>query len=201
MYKVFYLGEEKSPLLDLAQKNALAAALTLIGNAYKEAAYADYIDILSTKHDFKNHIYIVSDYPEDAEAAEDLDDILGAITNNTDEITDGIADASVAIIGSISGTKATSIIPYNITMTLANTEYSQLLPAGTKSFSISFRDGLSTEKMRIAFVTGKVAGSVSPYQEITGDSIYFEEGLNLTGVTIYFACSAAAKVAQIIATV
>lgn len=201
MYKVFYLGEEKSPLLDLAQKNALTAALTLIGNPYKEAAYADYIDILSTRHDFKNHIYIISDYPEDAGSAEDLDDILGAITNNTDEISEEIVDASVAVISAISGTKATSIIPYNTTMTLADTEYSQLLPDRTKSFSISFRDGLSTEKMRIAFVSGKVATPVAPYQEITGDAIYFEEGLNLTGITIYFACSVVGKVAQIVATV
>ena len=86
---------------------------------------------------------------------------------------------------------------YNVTMTDADTEYSQLLPDGTKAFSISVQDGDSTKALRIAWATGKVATPTAPYQTYPANAVVFEDNLNLQGKTIYFACSEAAKVAQI----
>jgi hypothetical protein len=79
-------------------------------------------------------------------------------------------------------------------MTLANTEYSQALVA-VKKFSIDSRDGTA---FRLAYVTGKVAGSVSPYLSVGTGQLYHEDGLNFTG-TLYFACSVAGKIAEIVA--
>lgn len=87
---------------------------------------------------------------------------------------------------------------YNVTMTSADTEYSQELPAGCKAFAISVQDGVSTDKLRVAFATGKVATPTAPYLKYPGDSEYSEDGLNMTSKTLYFACSAAGKVAQIV---
>jgi hypothetical protein len=79
-------------------------------------------------------------------------------------------------------------------MPLADTEYSQALPAGTKKFSIKTRDGTA---FRSAFVTGKVAGPVDPYNTIPASTAYSEDGLKLTSITLYLACAVAGKVAEI----
>lgn len=84
---------------------------------------------------------------------------------------------------------------YNVALTLANTEYSQALPANTKKFSVSLRDATG---FRIAFVTGKVAAPTAPYKTILDGCEYYEEDLNLQSVTIYLASPAAGKAAEII---
>ena len=44
---------------------------------------------------------------------------------------------------------------YNVTLTNANTEYSQELPPNVRSFAVQPRTAVD---VRMAFVTGKVAG-------------------------------------------
>ena len=88
---------------------------------------------------------------------------------------------------------------YNVTMTNKNTEYSQLLPAGCKRFTFSVQSGVSTYTYRVAFVTGKVATPTAPYISRDCNLDYPEEQINLSATTLYFACSADSKVAQIIA--
>lgn len=48
----------------------------------------------------------------------------------------------------------------NVAMTTLNTEYSIVLPSNCKGFSIQCRTAVD---VRFAFVTGKVAGSTSPF--------------------------------------
>jgi len=84
---------------------------------------------------------------------------------------------------------------YNVTMTLADTEYSQLLPDNTKKFLIKTTDGTA---FRIAFVTGKVAVPTAPYWTVPTSNAYSEDGVKLTAATIYFACSGAGKIAEIV---
>lgn len=88
---------------------------------------------------------------------------------------------------------------YNVTMTNANEEYSQALPKGCKRFYMSVISGESTDNYRISYVTGKVATPTSPYLKYNCNIEYFEEELNLEEETLYFACSSAGKVMQILA--
>lgn len=97
-----------------------------------------------------------------------------------------------------SWSKSTPTI-YNVTCTDADTEYSQALPEGCKAFAISLQAGTDGEYLRFAFVTGKVATPTAPYYQMTATQEYPEYGLVLSGKTIYFASSEAAKVAQIMA--
>ena len=85
---------------------------------------------------------------------------------------------------------------YNVTMTSADTEYSQALPANTKRFSLQC---LTNFDVRFAFVTGKVAAPTAPYALVRAGMNYYEENLNLAAVTVYVACADAAKVAEIVA--
>lgn len=92
--------------------------------------------------------------------------------------------------------KATTPVMYNVAITLANTEYPQALPADTKKFLIKTRDGTS---FRLAFVTGKVAGSVDPFTTVPASGIYWEDFIEPGSITLYFACAVAGKKAEIIA--
>jgi len=85
---------------------------------------------------------------------------------------------------------------YNVVMTNANTEYSRLLPTGTRKFSVWCRDG---SILRFAFEPGHVAGSVEPYGTILNSSCYYEDNVYLVNKTIYLACSLAGKTAIIVA--
>lgn len=85
---------------------------------------------------------------------------------------------------------------YNVAMVAADTEYSQALPAGTHKFIFQCRDGTA---IRYAFTTGKVAAPVAPYFSLRTNGAYGEDGLKLTGVTLYFACSIAGKVVELLA--
>ncbi|MBA7700768.1 hypothetical protein ES703_109492 [subsurface metagenome] len=92
--------------------------------------------------------------------------------------------------------KATTPVIYNVTMTDADTEYSQVLPANTKKYTIQTRDGTA---FRMAFVTGKVATPTEPYLTIGTDGFHHEDLIEPASLTLFFACGEAAKVAEIIA--
>ncbi len=86
---------------------------------------------------------------------------------------------------------------YNVTCTVADTEYSQALPANTRSFEFQARTDVA---VRYAFVTGKVAGSVAPFMTLkTGDYFYsppINQGASPS--TIYVASSIAGTVVEIL---
>ncbi len=89
---------------------------------------------------------------------------------------------------------ASTPVIYNVTMTLADTEYSQALPANTRRFVIQTRDGTG---IRLAFVTGKVAVPVEPYLTVKTNSSYSEDMVQSSSLTLFMACAAAGKVAEI----
>ena len=84
---------------------------------------------------------------------------------------------------------------YNIVMTLVNTEYSLALPVDTKQFQFQCRGNYD---VRYAFTTGKVATSVSPYFTLKAGMSIHEDKLNLTGITVYFACGTAGQVVELL---
>lgn len=93
-------------------------------------------------------------------------------------------------------TPAESTAPtlYNITLTLADTEYSQALPAGTRSIRFMARTAAA---VRFAFVTGKVATPTAPYMTLPASSGYAQEHIYLASTTIYFASSSAGTVVEL----
>jgi hypothetical protein len=81
-----------------------------------------------------------------------------------------------------------------VTLTLANTEYSITLPAGTKRFSMQPRTNVD---VRFAFVTGKVAAPTEPYATMKSGAPYTEFDI-LSGARIYFASSTAGTVVEVV---
>lgn len=62
-----------------------------------------------------------------------------------------------------------------LALTTANTEYEYELPSDVERFIFQLRD--TSVKMRIATVTGKVAGSTDPYFTLPADARWEEKGL------------------------
>jgi len=92
--------------------------------------------------------------------------------------------------------EATTPSEYTVTTVVADTEYSQELPANTKKFTFQCR---TANDIRFAFSTGKVATSVPSYNTLKAGHVYFEDNLNLTTATVYVACATTNKVVEIIA--
>jgi hypothetical protein len=90
--------------------------------------------------------------------------------------------------------KSTTVAVYNITLTLANTEYSQALPAGTREFRFRCR---TIFDVRYAFVTGKVAAPTAPYLTLPAGMEYFSDGNDLAAATLFLASAQAAVVVEI----
>jgi len=92
---------------------------------------------------------------------------------------------------------ATTPAQYAVTLTNANTEYSQALPAGTKKFNVKCRD--TTSIVRLAFVTGKVAAPTDPYATLQANQPYNEDQVKLAAQTIYLASPVAGAIVEIMA--
>jgi len=90
---------------------------------------------------------------------------------------------------------ATTPTVYNITMTSADTEYSQALPDNTKSITFQCRGDYD---IRFAFVTNKVATPTAPYMTLKAGQNYFENKINLSSKTLYLACATASQITEII---
>ena len=116
------------------------------------------------------------------------------IQNVYDEIVTSRGLLDVLKLNSIRA--ATTPTIYNVTITTANTEYPQALPAMTKRFKVVLADGAT---FRLAYVAGKVATPTAPYWTQPANIPYEEKiGLYLSGITLYLASPAATKIAQIV---
>ncbi len=87
---------------------------------------------------------------------------------------------------------------YNVTCTLADTEYSQALPSNCGFFEFQAR---TEAVIRFAFVTGKVATPTVPYITLKAGDYYYgpmtDQGPN--PLTIYIASPTAGTVVEILA--
>lgn len=110
------------------------------------------------------------------------------------DIVSGIDYGKLKYILATLGVSTTPVI-YNVSLTNANTEYSQALPAGTKKFMVKERNG---NPFRLAFVTGRVAAPVVPYVNTLSNQVYWEDHMYLTGVTLYLAAPIAGRVIEIL---
>lgn len=87
---------------------------------------------------------------------------------------------------------------FNITLTTADTEYNQALPAGVRAFTLKTRLG-AAGVVRWAFVTGKVATPTEPYSTLDETQPYWEQNLVAASVTLYFASPVAGTVVEVVA--
>lgn len=85
---------------------------------------------------------------------------------------------------------------YQVALTAANTEYSLELPEGTKHLTIQAQDATA---VRIAFETGKVAGSTAPYYTLKANGVLQLTGAFLNKATLYAASAGTTKVLEVIA--
>ena len=83
---------------------------------------------------------------------------------------------------------------YNVTLTLADTEYSQALPANTRQFRFRCRTAFA---VRFAFVTGKVATPTAPYLTLPANGDYYSDENKLGSLTLYLASSEAGVVVEL----
>jgi hypothetical protein len=102
-------------------------------------------------------------------------------------------DTEETIIDPLSSASTTN--EYNVTLTNANTEYSQLLPSNTRKLIFQSRTNVV---VRWAWTTGKVATPTAPYFTLKAGSAYFEDELKLSSKTLYLASSTAGTVVEII---
>lgn len=98
------------------------------------------------------------------------------------------------------GTKSRFPIIVNVTMTLADTEYSQELPENCKGYIIHTRD---ESEFRLAFETGRVATPTTPWFTVPAAKAYGDGDISIYtygGVllTLYFASDSAGKIIEII---
>ena len=83
----------------------------------------------------------------------------------------------------------------NVSMPLANTEYSYTLPAGTRKFMVKLRSATSDLKLNI----GKTASlSGTTFVTVPAGGNYFEENVNSeVGTILYFQSPDALQTAEI----
>lgn len=87
-----------------------------------------------------------------------------------------------------------TVTEYNLTLTNANTEYSQALPANCRKVIFRCR---TEYDVRYAWVTGKVATPTAPYQTLKAGAEYGIDDVKLASSTLYFASSTAGVIIEI----
>ena len=87
---------------------------------------------------------------------------------------------------------------YNVTLTNADTEYSQALPANCRGFEFQCRTDVA---IRWSKTTGKVAGPVAPYKTLKTGDYYWSPPLNQGAApdTLYFAAAVGGLVVELTA--
>uniref|UniRef100_A0A6M3XX73 Tail protein n=1 Tax=viral metagenome TaxID=1070528 RepID=A0A6M3XX73_9ZZZZ len=132
---------------------------------------------------------------------DDLRNALGSV--NTDDFQVDVKTSGLPT-GAATAAKQDTIITamvnravtpnvYNVTMTSANTEYSQALPANTKKFLIKCR---AAYDIKVCFTSGQ---SGITYVTVPAGMSYWEDLIQPSAITLYFQCATAAQVAEIVA--
>lgn len=84
----------------------------------------------------------------------------------------------------------------SVTLTNANTQYSLVLPRGTKRYELFTNH--ASGAFRFAYETGKVAGPTEPYYNVPNGFVFNVDGLDFTDpVTIYLASDTAGLIVNV----
>jgi len=89
-------------------------------------------------------------------------------------------------------------VTYNVTLTVADTEYSQAMPANCRAFEFQARTDVA---IRAAFVTGHVAGPAAPWITLKAGDYYYSFDLNQEAApsTLYLGSAIPGTIVEIIA--
>lgn len=87
---------------------------------------------------------------------------------------------------------------YNLTLTVADTEYSQAMPSYCRGFEFQCR---TADDIRFAFAAGYVATPTAPYMTLKASDYYYSPDISQETAqsTLYFASATAGAVVEIIA--
>ena len=102
-----------------------------------------------------------------------------------------VYSAGQAVIGSEVATSKPAI--YNLALTVANTEYSQVV---TNIHTLKFQCRTS-DVVRYAYVADKVAGSTAPYMTLKANQVFSQYNVSVSSMTLYFASGTAGAVMEI----
>ena len=110
---------------------------------------------------------------------------------------DAALPAGTNNIGKVDPATATPTA-YNVTLTVADTEYSQALPANCRGFEFQAR---TEATVRYAFVTGKVATPTAPWLTLKAGDYYYSPPLNQAASpsTLYIGSATAGTIVEILA--
>ena len=86
-----------------------------------------------------------------------------------------------------------AVAEYNVTLTNANTEYSQALPANCRKLILRCR---TADTVRYAWATGKVTTPTAPYQTLKPNVDYSIDGIKIASGIIYLASATAGVVVE-----
>lgn len=167
--------------------------------------------ITGTRSDGTHHEVALSDTDEIKVALVTGDIEIGAV-----EIKDATTDTRAAVdtdglevhidkalpaganaIGDVDPVIATPTA-YNVTLAVADTEYSQAMPANCRGFEFQCR---TEHDVRFAFVTLKVAGPAAPYLTLKAGDYYHTFPINQAALpsTLYLASATAGVIVEILA--
>lgn len=118
----------------------------------------------------------------------DVNGYLKTIAQANDGVDIGNVD--VASIGALEQTTPTF---YNLTLTVADTEYIQALPANTRALQFQCR---TENDIRYAFETGKVATPTAPYSTLKAGDVWYKENIKSSG-SLYAGSSTAGVIVEI----
>ena len=128
-----------------------------------------------------------------------IGDILNHVFNAALKRVRGtvVIEAGSAAVGKVDPVTSAPTV-YNVTLTNADTEYSQVLPANCRGFEFQCR---TEATVRFAFVTGKVATPTAPYMTLKAGDYYCSFPINQAASpsTLYLASATAGVIAEIIA--
>lgn len=100
---------------------------------------------------------------------------------------------TIAVSGTVTMSLPTTVTHTATTLTNANTEYTLTVPANTRRLSFKCR---TSYVMRFAWVTGKVASAVDPYQTLPAGAEYSTGDVLLGASTLYLASAQAGVVVE-----
>lgn len=109
-------------------------------------------------------------------------------------IEDNVKNFFKRIIYLLETKVATTPTAYNIVLASADTEYSQLLPVGTKDVRFRCR---TAHDIRYSFEEGKVATSGNPHLVLPAGFEYWSDMIEPSNLTYYFASSQAGVVVEL----
>ena len=101
--------------------------------------------------------------------------------------------ATTAVLAGDGALDCATVAEYNVTLTNANTEYSQTLPANCRKLILRCR---TADTVRYAWTTGKVATPTAPYQTLRASAEYALDGIKVASGVIYLASATAGVVIE-----